>query len=343
MAEPEQQKSLGPLERLLEDLDHAAAVADDLAAEGRLLEAIKTFFAIMRRDPHRAVARHRYVALSFAAFQAQLPLGSLERGRKLLYLLSVDSTVPEVEAAYFENLELLLSQQPRPAEPGRLVLGLGCGRCGSTTLSVLFAGAEGTCATHENPVVLTWPPRPEQIAFHERRFARLLDAVPLVFDAAHWWLNAGEAMIAHFPDTKLIGLIREREACAGSFLAVKGLGRDSKNHWVEHDGSFWQKALWDEVYPSYEVSLPREDVPDAAKLEQLQRSLVQRYVDEYNTALCRLDARVGARMLLVPTERLSERGIQDDIQDFVGLRLPYLAQVINQGSINEGMNDSLRF
>lgn len=340
MAKAEQHD--GPLESLLEDLDHSEAVADRFAAQGNVLEAIKILFAIVQRDPRRLGVRHQYVSLYFKAFQMRFPLGSLDRGRKLLYLLGIDSTAPEVEAAYFENLDLLLSRQPRLPKPGHLVLGLGSGRCGSTSLSLLVAGANGTCATHENPVVLTWPPRPEQIAFHERRFERLLSSAPLVFDAAHWWLNASESMIARFPDVKLVGLVREREACAQSFLAVKGVGRGSKNHWIDHDGSFWKMALWDEVYPSYEVQLPDGEDPDGLTMEQVQRHLVQHYVDDYNAALQQLHARLGDRMLLVPTERLSERRTQEEIQSFLGWPLSPIERALNQGSVKDGMNNALR-
>jgi hypothetical protein len=207
----------------------------------------------------------------------------------------------------------------------------------------LIAGGEGVCATHENPALLTWQPEPGQIAFHERRFARLLTAAPLVFDAAHWWLNGAEAMVARFPETTLIGLVRDAAACARSFLAIKGLGRGSINHWIDHDGSFWKSALWDHMYPSYEVDLPPVKDPDSAEMVALQSRLVRRYVDDYNAALRRLAGRLGARMLLVPTERLSDRRTQDEIQAFVGLRLPYFEQPANRGTVKDGMNTALRF
>jgi len=107
--------------------------------------------------------------------------------------------------------------------PGQIVLGLGSGRCGSTSLSALLGAIEGSCATHENPPLIYWRPEKAQLDFHMRRFKLLSEFFPLVFDASHWWLRAIDRFFTDFPNGKAIGLHRYSQTCA-VLCARKGTG-----------------------------------------------------------------------------------------------------------------------
>ena len=202
------------------------------------------------------------------------------------------------------------------------MLGLGTGRCGSTTLTAAFASLADACATHENPPLLNWDPCEEQVSFHIKRLQMMAGHYALVFDASHWWLNVTERVMAECDGTKVIGMVRDTPSCVRSFLAVKGRGRGSVNHWALPDNGIWGTTHGDPTYPCYEVPLGLHNDPDAAKTAQ-----VDRYVRSYNEALATLAGRHPERMLIVRTEELSSESTSDRIAQFIGLpmRIPFNA------------------
>ena len=183
------------------------------------------------------------------------------------------------------------------------MLGLGTGRCGSTTLTAAFASLADACATHENPPLLNWDPCEEQVSFHIKRLQMMAGHYALVFDASHWWLNVTERVMAECDGTKVIGMVRDTPSCVRSFLAVKGRGRGSVNHWALPDNGIWGTTHGDPTYPCYEVPLGLHNDPDAAKTAQ-----VDRYVRSYNEALATLAGRHPER-----SAHRAHRGIEQRV------------------------------
>lgn len=328
------------------DLDTAADLAEFFVGRDKIPQAIQTLKAISEADPRREAVRRRYAELHLSLLEKKFPPGTSDRDRMLVTLMGLDVASEKVATAYFKNLELLLSRRERLPNPGALVLGLGSGRCGSTSLAALFAGVEACCATHENPPLVHWQPTADQIRIHCRRFRLLLDRFQVVFDAAHWWLNAADEILASFEDVKLIGLMREPDACARSFLKIKGIGRNSINHWLDHDGTFWRPGLWDALYPSYDAARhglgsPRETAKE--DLHVSQHRLVRMYVEDYNRSLLRMKDSLGERLLLVRTEEIGARAVQDEIFDFLGLRAPYFEAVLNRETTADGKGPGFRY
>lgn len=328
------------------DLETAADLADFFVARGKPQQALQTYAAVLKLDPHLEAVRRRYAELLFRINDAQSALGTIERGRMLLSLMGLDVLTDDIESAYFGNLGRLLNGRERRATPGTLVLGLGSGRCGSTSLARALAGAEGVCATHENPPMVPWRPTSEQLGAHCKRFRLLLAHFEVVFDSAHWWLNAVDHMAGEFDRMKLIALMRDPDACARSFLERKGTGRNAINHWVDHDGTFWKSALWDRFYPSYEpgrFGLGEPEGVSQAELPSRQHALVKTYVEDYNEGLTRAKDRFGERLLLLRTEELSEPEAQDRVKAFLGMESLNLQEVSNRGSLKDGDSQELRF
>ncbi len=328
------------------DLETAADMADFFAARGKPQPALQTYSAILSLDPHAQDLRRRYAELYFRVHGGRSAPGTVERSRMLLSLLALDVLTDEIETEYFETLEQLLSRREPRAQPGTLVLGLGSGRCGSTTLAHAIAGVEGACATHENPPLVHWQPTPEQLRFHNKRFRLLRERFELVFDSAHWWLNAAEPLAAQFDDVKMIALVRDPDACARSFLERKGQGRGAINHWVDHDGTFWKPALWDRLYPSYEpgrFGLGQAESLTSEELASRQHDLVKTYVEDYNEALARLQDRLGERLLILRTEALSDKDSEARIQAHLGIKSLTLQGVSNRGTLKDGDDQELRF
>ena len=328
------------------DLETAIDLADYFTKRGNTPSALLMLKAVLKADPHRDDIRRRHAEMLWSVEKTRLPRGTLQRGRTLLQLMGFGVLTRKLEAAYFDNLEQVLSRRERRAVPGSLVLGLGSGRCGSTSLTGSFARLPECCATHENPPLVHWPPEPQQIRFHIKRFRLLLDRFRLVFDSAHWWLNATDELIDAFGGIQFIGLMRDPETCARSFLNMKGVGRGSINHWVDHDGSFWRPARWDRLYPSYDVDLHGlgaiGDVSEA-ELRRRQFGLVQTYVEDYNRSLRSLKDKVGERLLLVRTEEIGDPDVQTRIGEFAGVEIPPFDGVLNRGSTTDGEAQAMRY
>jgi hypothetical protein len=282
-------------------------------------------------DPHDREARVRLAERLFEPHRSKPPSGTVERARALLDIIQESFPTDSLTSAYFDNLDLLLRGREGRAAPGRIVLGVGSGRNGSTTLAALLARVEGSFFTHENPPLVSWKPEPEELEFHIRRFRRLVEHFPLVGDVSHRWLNAIDDLFARFPDAKAIGASRASEDCALSFMKIKGFGPGSCNHWAPYGNGIWPAERWDATYPSYDVTHDAWRDPDSAKFE-----LILRYVQEYNEAMQTMAARHPGRVLLVETERLNTACVQNAIFDFVGLKGFVAPAQLNVGTTTDG-------
>ena len=266
------------------------------------------------------------------------PLGSVDRSRQLLDIIESSTPSDALTAAYFENLELLLkSNQPRPAA-GQVVLGLGTGRTGSTSLVEVLATVEGSCCTHENPPLISWAPRRSEIDFHIKRFKQLSLYFPLIADVSHWWINSLDDVFRHFPDAKVIGVLRDLDSCVKSFVRIKGSGRGSYNHWVPYGNGIWAAAPWDPTYPTYPVPEGAETDPDGVKAK-----LIARYITEYNDRLHAFASREPEKVLLVRTEELSEAAVQAAIFNFVGLNGRVTKSTRNVGTTKDGQRPEFKY
>jgi Sulfotransferase domain len=266
------------------------------------------------------------------------PLGSTGRSHMLLDLIENSFPSDALTAAYFENLELLLkSRQPRQVA-GQIVLGLGTGRSGSTSLVEVLATVEGSCCTHENPALISWVPQQNEIDFHIRRFKRLSQYFPLVADVSHWWINVLDDVFSHFPDAKVIGVYRDLDSCVKSFMQIKGFGRGSYNHWVPYGNGIWAAAQWDPTYPTYAVPESSARDPDGTKSE-----LITRYVREYNEKLRSIASHAPEKVLLVRTEELNDTPLQAAIFHFVGLSGRVIISERNVGTTKDGRRPEFKF
>lgn len=214
---------------------------------------------------------------------------------------------------------------------GVLLLGLGTGRSGSTSLAKLWESQDDCYSFHEHPPRLTWKENPTRWSFHKRRFDLLLDHYGFVSDVSHWWLPYIDRIMEHYQNVRIVVLQRDRDAMVESFLKIKA-GRDGRfiNHWIDHDGSTWIKNAWDECYPSYDVSTMRE--------------ALECYWNEYRSTVDALVKRFPSSIKVFPTERLSEPDTQRDILSFCGFENVKIADGLhlNQETASDGAQSYLR-
>jgi hypothetical protein len=202
----------------------------------------------------------------------------------------------------------------------------------------MLATVANSCCTHESPPLIFWEPQSEQIDFHIKRFRVLTHYHSLVGDVSHWWLNSIGQVFDQFPDARAIGLIRDPDDCALSFMRIQGHGKGSYNPWVGPGISLWRSGHWDPTYPSYPVPSGASKAPDRAKLE-----LITRYVKEYNSQLEWLAQNTPDRVKLVRTEELSREAVQQEIFHIAGARGQTSTWKLNVKGIVEGRKIQIKF
>jgi hypothetical protein len=310
-------------------LDAPGRFADFLRRMGWTRLEEKFLIAMFQAYPYDWLFGERLGHTLYERYEGAFPRGTIERQQFVLNTIGVSVPSERLSAAYFENLELLLRDRVRRATPGKVVLGLGTGRSGSTSLAAILRTVDGALATHENPAIINWQPMVHQLRFHMRRFSVLRDYFSLVSDASHWWLNALDAFFEAFPDGKAIGLVRETEACVDSFLTIRSKNTDF-NHWVEPHNRIWHCDHWHPSYPSYALPKDAKRNSDGAK-----RDLVHRYVVEYNEELAAIAADRPDRLLVLRTEELDAPGSRQKISDHIGCPIGMAALRLNTGSIDD--------
>jgi hypothetical protein len=316
-------------------LDAPLRLADGLARIGLMRYGEALLAKAYDSAPYDLPLGEALAERMFEAHQRDYPLGTVERGRFLLHIIAIAFLTDRVAAAYFENLEALLQKEPRRTAPGVVVLGLGSGRSGSTTLTSLIGSVPGAKATHENPPGIFWEPHPRQLGFHLHRMEMLTRHFPVVVDSSSWWLNALDAVFVAFPNSKAVGAFRETEACLRSWMKVT---IPEYNPWVAPHNGIWQTYRGDMYFPHYPVPEGARRDPEAAR-----EGLIRRYITEYNAKMQDLARRAPNRLLLVRTEDLDALETRQKMSEFLGLELSGPSVHRNRGSKEYDATHDLRF
>ena len=264
--------------------------------------------------------------------------GAYEACQGILAIIGESYPTEKLTAEYFFNLENLLSSKSGLENPGQLLIGLGSGRCGSTSLAAMLATVTNSCSTHETPPLIFWQPELEQIDFHIKRFRILTNYFSLVADVSHWWLNSIERVFDAFPGAKAIGLVRDNEDCARSFSRIQGFGVGSYNPWAATGNGLWRTGHWDPTYPTYSLPSYAQKKPDRAKFE-----LIGRYVSDYNAQLAQMAVREPKRVKLVRTEELGRDTVQKEIFRFANGQGQTSTIRLNVKDTTEGIKLQIKF
>ncbi len=323
------------------DPNTAIGVAEHFEQKRAIETADRLWLEISAVTGYDRAARERMGDIIFDSRESGFPTGTVHRARFILSVMALSFPTKKLVTAYFENLAKLLQARPKRNRPGDVVLGLGTGRCGSTTLSAAFAGLPDACATHENPPRINWDPIEEQVQFHMDRMRMLADYFPIVFDAIHSWLRVLDRFFTEFPDGRIIGQIRDTDACVQSYLKFQGRGRGSANFWAPHNNGVWVAQTWDAAYPSYPV--PPGLVAGTEAAENARLEMVTRYVTEYNQALSALAQSDPQRVLLVRTEEMNDPETAQRISEHINQPIVVPTSALNVGTNTDGAQQSFWF
>ena len=186
---------------------------------------------------------------------------------------------------------------------------------------------EGCYCSHEHPPRLSWKGGSSRLAFHKRRFDILRGGFKFVGDVSHWWLPYLDTLLDSDNDVRVVVMKRDRDATVDSFMKIKGgPGKGAINHWIDHDGSFWARNIWDECYPSYDTS----DMKGA----------IERYWDDYYGTVDSLIHRFPTSIRVFLTEQLGDPEIQAELLSFSGFMNPCLKTdlYLNKGDALDGLH-----
>ncbi len=190
-----------------------------------------------------------------------------------------------------------------------IVLGIGSGRCGASSLAAVLNQQPGVQVTHEEPPLLPWKREPGERVIRERlaRFRRTRDA-HLVGDVASFYLPYLEDAIAVEPGIRIVCLKRPREEVIESFCRwLERANPLPTNHWAKTPGSGWHHdPIRTRIFPQYETQDRREGIA--------------RYWDEYYARVSQLMARYSDQVRLFETKRAlnTEDGLRE-LLGFVGI------------------------
>jgi len=299
-----------------------------LLVEHRLDEALGLADEHFRKDPTSESAKELLIEVYHRQSEQEemTPLDWLLFIVQLAQLGVVEGWMAQT---YFDNLERHLeSLRPRRPEPGKLIIGLGTGRNGSTSLAALLDQSEDAYITHELPPILYWSPTDAQLAFHLRRFRVLADFYAHVGDVSHWWLTCVDAIREAFPDVSFVGVRRDVDETLRSFERIKGEGRGAINHWQRHDGSYWSRNIWDPCYPK--TGAPCSPRSSEQELHEQRRGALRQYIEDYNA---RMES--DASVLVLATEELNDPHVVDRLRAHAGIELAHQTIVANVGGIQD--------
>jgi hypothetical protein len=188
----------------------------------------------------------------------------------------------------------------------QLIIGLGSGRSGTTSLSRLLNIQPSSFFLHEGSFdrgdfLLPWE---KDIDLMDRFFEILEDEsseAKFYGCVALFFLPYVEDIIKKYPNVKFIRLIRDRSAVVRSFLTHSG----NYNWWENHDGTYWKHdPVWDREFPKFNAVSKEE--------------AIGKYWDFYNQQGLILQEKYPENFKIFNMENLNSRTGMNEIFDFVG-------------------------
>lgn len=155
---------------------------------------------------------------------------------------------------------------------------------------------------------------------------RAMPRAKLLGDIAFYYLTYVEDLIAASPNVRFVCLKRDKTQTVKSWERKSSLGHwrskavgekvsaaltrqpyvDSRNFWMEHDGTKWAKdEVWDKVYPKFKGPTKRE--------------AIEQYWDFYYQEAEKIAAKHPDIFRIVRTEDLDEKDFQKELLEFCGI------------------------
>lgn len=176
-----------------------------------------------------------------------------------------------------------------------------------------------------NPAMLTVDLSREVAAKAYERLCRM-QRVRMIGDIAFYYLTYVELLARDSADVRFICLRRDREQTIHSWIRKSAIERwrskrvadrlaslitrqryhESRNFWMEHDGTRWQKdPVWDKCFPKF--------------VARTKREAIGMYWDFYYEQAEILKRRLGDIFRIVDTESLGQASFQTELLEYCGI------------------------
>jgi hypothetical protein len=150
----------------------------------------------------------------------------------------------------------------------KVIIGLGPGRCGTMSLSIILAAQKDVMAHHESEPGLDWDSSIyEFIGKWASLFYFVAPILPFVADIANWYLPFVPYILEVNPKAKFVCIRRDIEEVVASFM----LKVSTTSHWTDIGSEHWH-ASWERGH-HYRKRFPKYDLP--------KEEGCRRYVTEY--------------------------------------------------------------
>ncbi len=181
------------------------------------------------------------------------------------------------------------------------VLGIGTGRCGTMSLSLLLSGCRESSVQHEFEAPHNALPWEFDQAFAEAKAERIRSfSGKLRGDVAFYYLNYVDFFFESLPDLRVVHIYRDKQSVVDSFLRKT----EGRNHWMKNPENFSPDALWDKCFPKYEEAANKSEA-------------IGRYYDEYMRGAAALMSRHANRLMHVNVRDLNNPNLQNLLFDFL--------------------------
>lgn len=180
----------------------------------------------------------------------------------------------------------------------RILIGIGTGRCGTTSLACLLSSASDSRVTHEDSAIrvnLPWK-------FEEKWALKALDALnrrpeKTTGDVGFYYLPYVEWISRAVPDVTFVCIRRDKAETVESYMNKT----EKRDHWSR---ACRHSDPWDKMYPKFETDDKRE--------------AIGMYWDMYYEEASRLE-RSGVRIKTFDMKLLNDETGVKQILDFCGL------------------------
>ena len=185
-----------------------------------------------------------------------------------------------------------------------IVIGLGTGRCGTTSLATLLNAQMNVFVTHEKDECrLKWAGANCVIDKTIAQFQQAQNSHPgkIIGDVHFAYLPYVAQLAAKLPNAIFLCLKRNRKATVESWL--RKIGR--RNPWLEHAGTLGAHSPWDDCFPKL-------GIPNPKIAANLYWEIYERVTNELQTTFPR-------QFHLIKTDALNSREGQNRILDLIFL------------------------
>jgi hypothetical protein len=184
----------------------------------------------------------------------------------------------------------------------KVIIGLGTGRCGTTSLSELLSLQDDSDVTHEtngkNQFLVNWLKNEEDLT----KIINFIDDKKKSFkgDVAFWYLPYVESLIEVYPGVKFVVIQRNKEEVINSYL---NWVKNPRNHWSSNPDDSFTKCRWDKCYPKFIGN---------------KREALEKYIDYYKLEVERLSQLYKDKFKIIDINDLNDYDKVEDILTFCG-------------------------